>query len=160
MDTLIKWMLTNVFTWTVAVGIIFGLIRQPIQMNRCANTLRYLFLWYVGIAFTYSGYMHIFLGDFSAESIGWASSPFQFEVGLANWSLALLGYLAFFKKEKTLWLASVLAVFIFTVGAGMGHVYQLVTQHNTAISNAGLILYTDLLTPILLLVLWFRSSWR
>ena len=77
-------------------------------MNRYANTLRFLLLPYAGIsfalAFAWSGYFHLMLPNFTAAKIGWAPSCFQFEIGLSNLGCAILGFMAFFRKNNYLWL--------------------------------------------------------
>ena len=81
-------------------------------MNRYANTLRFLLLPYAGIsfafafafAFAWSGYFHLMLPNFTAAKIGWAPSSFQFEIGLSNLGCAILGFMAFFRKNNYLWL--------------------------------------------------------
>jgi len=83
MNDIIKWFLENTFTWTAILAIILGIIRKPVGMNHYANTLRFLFLLYAGFAFVWSGYFHLMLPNFTAAKIGWAPSPFQFEVGLS-----------------------------------------------------------------------------
>ena len=75
-------------------------------MNRYANTLRFLLLPYAGIsfafafAFAWSGYFHLMLPNFTAAKIGWAPSSFQFEIGLSNLGCAILGFMAFFRKNN------------------------------------------------------------
>lgn len=157
MSDIFVWIISNVFTWSAGVAVLFGLILKPVNMNRYANILRFLFLWYAGIAFLCSGFFHLFLSKLTATAIGWMPSPFQFEVGLANWSIAIFGFMAFFKKNNYFWLSGILAIIIFSVGAGAGHVYQLVENHNHASSNSGLILYTDIFVPFLMLFLWFKG---
>ena len=158
MDKVAIWMFTNFFTWTAIAGLIHGYFKKDPCYNLSANMLRFVFLWYVCIAFTISGVMHLFFGDFTADKIGWANSPFQFEIGLANLSFAVLGAFSFAKKDKTLWLAVILALVIQTTGAGFGHVYQMIANNNTAVSNSGLIMYTDILAPIVMYLLWFQSD--
>jgi hypothetical protein len=157
MQAIIKWILTNVFLWTAVVAIIIGWFQQSTQLNRSALVLRQLLLWFGGIAFFYSGSMHVFFADFTAEKIGWANSPFQFEVGLANFSAALICLMAYFQPHRYYWLATILSLAIFSCGAGFGHVYQLLYHHNHAGSNSGTILYTDILVPLIMLGLWFFS---
>jgi hypothetical protein len=48
---------------------------------------------------------------------------------------------------------------IFCLGAAVGHVYQMVTAHNFAPGNAGVIFYTDIIVPLVgFLLLWLQ--WR
>jgi hypothetical protein len=91
--------------------------------------------------------MHVFFGKLSAGFIGWADSPFQFEVGTASLGFAAVGLLAAFRSYD-LRLAAVLGPSIFTLGAAVGHLYQMVTAHNFAPGNAGIIFWTDIFIPL------------
>ena len=42
--------------------------------------------------------MHAFFGRLSASFIGWADSPFQFEVATASLGFAVVGFLAAFRS--------------------------------------------------------------
>ncbi|CAN5392993.1 hypothetical protein BH10PSE11_BH10PSE11_00010 [soil metagenome] len=110
-----------------------------------------LLAWYVffsiGIDNFYNFVMHVFFGKLSAGFIGWADSPFQFEVGTASLGFAAVGLLAAFRSYD-LRLAAVLGPSIFTLGAAVGHLYQMVTAHNFAPGNAGIIFWTDILIPL------------
>jgi len=50
-------------------------------------------------------------------------------------------------------MATIIATGIFYVGAGIGHVYQLVVFGNTAMYNAGPIVYLDHFSPFFLAAL-------
>ncbi len=110
-----------------------------------------LLAWYVffsiGIDNFYNFVMHVFFGKLSAGFIGWADSPFQFEVGTASLGFAAVGLLAAFRSYD-LRLAAVLGPSIFTLGAAVGHLYQMVTAHNFAPGNAGIIFWTDIFIPL------------
>ncbi len=64
-------------------------------------------------------------------SIGWANSPFQFEVGTASLGFPALGFIAAFDSFDRR-LAAIIGSGIFTLGAAVGHVYQTVTAYNFA----------------------------
>ncbi len=110
-----------------------------------------LLAWYVffsiGIDNFYNFVMHVFFGQLSAGFIGWADSPFQFEVGTASLGFAAVGLLAAFRSYD-LRLAAVLGPSIFTLGAAAGHVNQMITAHNFAPGNAGIIFWTDIFIPL------------
>ena len=110
-----------------------------------------LLSWYVffsiGIDNFYNFVMHVFFGQMSAAFIGWADSPFQFEVGTASLGYAAVGLLAAFRSYD-LRLAAVLGPSIFTLGAAAGHVNQMITAHNFAPGNAGIIFWTDIFIPL------------
>ena len=157
MESIIRWILSNVFLWTAVLAVIIGLFKSQKHGGVCNRVLRQLFFWFAGIAFLWSGAMHLLMPHFTAAQIGWQNSPFQVEVGLANLSICLLGFMAFAARNRLLHLAVILALGIFSVGAGLGHIYQLLALHNDASSNAGTIMYTDIIVPLVMLIVWFGS---
>jgi len=108
----------------------------------------------VGIGQTFAGMEHIFNGNEIARGIGWApGSPFQYEVGVANIAIGLTALLGA-KFRGLYWLAIALMGGIFGIGAGIGHIIDIVLYGNTAIYNAGPMLYlNDGLLPIALIIL-------
>jgi len=134
-----------------------GLIVSFVAIARSGNSidqslvLEKLLAWYVffsiGIDNFYNFVMHVFFGRMSAAFIGWADSPFQFEVGTASLGYAAVGLLAAFRSYD-LRLAAVLGPSVFTLGAAAGHINQMVTAHNFAPGNAGIIFWTDILIPL------------
>jgi len=119
--------------------------------------LRYLFLFPLGVQSLWAFVGHVFFAEQSAASIGWATSPFQYEVGVANLGLGLASiYVAFRGFEARL--AVAIAAACFLVGAGIGHIRDIVAQGNLAPGNAGPIMVTDFLTPITVLVLLVMAS--
>lgn len=109
-----------------------------------------LLAWYVffsiGIDNFYNFVVHVFFGKMSAGFIGWADSPFQFDVGTASLGYAAVGLLAAFRSFD-LRLAAVLGPSIFTLRAAAGHINQMITAHNFAPGNAGIIFWTDIFIP-------------
>ena len=115
-------------------------------------------LFSVGVSFLYNFVMHVFFGETAARFIGWADSPFQAEVGYASLGFSLLGFLAF-RGSRDLRLAAILGVSPFLWGAAVGHIRDLVATGNTAPGNAGVILYTDILVPLIgFALLWLARD--
>ena len=143
-----------------------GLVVSLVAIARSSNPIdrprvvEKLLAWYVffsvGIDNFYNFVMHVFFGQMSAAFIGWADSPFQFEVGTASLGFAAVGLLAAFRSYD-LRLAAVLGPSIFTLGAAVGHINQMVTAHNFAPGNAGIIFWTDILIPVFGFVLLWLS---
>jgi hypothetical protein len=89
------------FTLTLFV---IGLIVSAVTLARKPKPLtgpviaEALFKWFlffsVGISYLYNGLGHTFGHRTIAELIGWADSPFQFEVGFASFGFGLVGVLA------------------------------------------------------------------
>ena len=119
-------------------------VDQPLVVEK-------LLAWYVffsiGVDNFYNFVMHVFFGRMSAAFIGWADSPFQFEVGTASLGFAAVGFLAAFRSFD-LRLAAVLGPSIFTLGAAAGHFNQMITADNFAPGNAGIIFWTDIFIPL------------
>jgi hypothetical protein len=116
----------------------------------------YFLLFSIGFANLYNFVMHVFFGRQAAAFIGWEDSPFQTEVGFASLGMAVVGLLAF-KGSFDLRLAAIVAPACFLWGAAGVHIYQMVTAHNFAPGNAGIIFYSDLLVPVLgFIFLWLQ----
>jgi len=108
---------------------VLGLIVSLVAIARSGGAIdrtlvvEKLLAWYVffsiGIDNFYNFVMHVFFGGMSAAFIGWADSPFQFEVGTASLGYAAVGLLAAFRSYD-LRLAAVLGPSVFTLGAAAG----------------------------------------
>lgn len=124
--------------------ITFGLIVDKL--------LRYLFIFPLGVQGLWAFFSHVFMSEDAANAIGWEPSPFQYEVGVANLGLALASFYAAFKGFEAR-AATAIAAACFLAGAGVGHLMDIAQGDNLTAGNAGPILYTDFLTPIVVLVL-------
>lgn len=111
----------------------------------------YLF-FAIGLSFLYNFAMHVFFADMAAAFIGWANSPFQYEVGYASLGFAVVAVLGC-RGPFHFRLAAILGPAFFLWGAAIGHVIQIITKHNLAPGNAGVILWTDILLPVIGFVL-------
>ena len=118
--------------------------------------LRYLFIFPLGVQALWAFLSHVFLPEESAASIGWAPSPFQYEVGVANLGIALGSFYAAFSTFQARAAMAIVAG-CFLAGAGVGHINQIIEDANFAPGNAGPIMITDFLTPIAVLVLLLLS---
>jgi len=123
--------------------------------------LRYLLLFPIGLQGLWAAFFHIFFPGVTAEAIGWAPSPFQYEVGVANLGIGLAGIYAAFKGFEAR-LAVAIASGCFLIGDGIGHIRNIIEAGDLAPGNAGPIMVTDFLTPIAILALLFFASelWR
>jgi Na+/melibiose symporter-like transporter len=119
--------------------------------------LRYLFVFPLGLLGLWAFFGHVFFAEQSAASIGWAPSPFQYEIGVANLGLALAALYAAFRGFEVR-LAVAIAAAYFLIGAGIGHIRDIVETGNLAPGNAGPIVVTDFLTPIAVLALLFVAN--
>jgi uncharacterized protein DUF6790 len=118
--------------------------------------LRYLFIFPLGVQALWAFLSHVLLPEESAAAIGWAPSPFQYEVGVANLGIALGSFYAAFGTFQAR-AAMAIAAGAFLAGAGIGHIVEIVEDLNYAPGNAGPIMISDFLTPIVVLVLLLLS---
>ncbi|MEW6255844.1 MAG: DUF6790 family protein [Pseudomonadota bacterium] len=143
--------------WVLAIffgGVSFGRAPKP----RSARTLfealiRYIMLFPVGIMGLWGALGHLAFPEQTAASIGWTPSPFQFEVGVCNLGVGVVGVIAAYRRDWNFRLSLALFTLFFLGGAAWGHVIQMMSAGNFAPGNAGPIFYTDILTPVSLLIL-------
>jgi hypothetical protein len=114
-------------------------------------------LWLIGITGFILASGHLFMPAPTAASIGWAASPFQWEVGLANLAYGVLGVTASsFDRDYTL--AAIVAFSIYLLGAAAGHVRSMIRDHNFAPGNTGYVFWFDVLAPVLLIVMYVATG--
>jgi len=111
------------------------------------SLLAWFVLFNIGVSYFYNFVMHVFFADMAARFIGWANSPFQYEVGFASLGFALVGFWAF-RGGMERRVAAILGPAAFLWGAAGGHVYQMIEAHNYAPGNAGVIFWTDIFLPL------------
>ncbi|MCT8970486.1 DUF6790 family protein [Microbaculum marinisediminis] len=161
---IITFVLSNFTLTFLVLGLVFSFVaiaRAPKPVST-AVVVEKLLSWHIffaiGVSYLYNFVMHVFFGKMAAAFIGWADSPFQFEVGTASLGFAVVAFIAAFGSFD-LRLAAILAPSIFTLGAAVGHVRQMVEAHNFAPGNAGIIFWTDILIPLFGLAL-LALQWR
>ena len=158
--SIIRFVLSNYSLTFLVAGFVFALAaiaRAPKPVS-AAIVIEKLLAWYVfwsiGVGYFYNFVMHAFFGEMVASFIGWADSPFQFEVATASLGFSAVGFIAAFRSFD-LRLAAVVGPALFMLGAAAGHAYQMITQHNFAPGNAGVVFYTDIAIPLIgLTLLW------
>lgn len=134
---------------------------RPIATSEIVERLiAWYVFWSIGVGYLYNFVMHGFFGRMSAAFIGWADSPFQFEVATASLGFAVVGFLAAFRSFD-LRLAAIAGPGLFMLGAAVGHVFQMTNEHNFTPGNAGVIFYMDIVTPALgALLLWLQHRYN
>jgi hypothetical protein len=140
------------FIMTV-LALIIGLIASAKSSNPSKShiILGYLFFFSVGLGGLWGFIFHAFFPALSAKMIGWATSPFQFEVAVANLGIGLVGIFGL-RAAKPYYFAGTIFTTCFLWGAAYGHIIQMLTVDNFAPGNAGLIFYNDLFLPALLII--------
>ncbi|MDH4982296.1 DUF6790 family protein [Hyphomicrobium sp. D-2] len=162
MAELIHFALSNFTLTFLVLGLITGLIvalrKELTRATLAEELLAYFILFTIAIAYFYNFVFHVFFGYLAPVYIGWADSPFQAEVGYASLGFAAVGLLAF-KGNCMVRLAAILGPAMFQWGAAAEHVKSIIATGNMAPGNAGIMLYSDILLPVIgFALLWFKRA--
>jgi hypothetical protein len=151
-ESVLRFALSNFTLTFLVIGLIASLIAyfaKPLPRTRAELVealFSYFLLFSIGVSFLYNFVMHVFFGEMAARFIGWEDSPFQAEVGFASLGFAAVGFYAF-RGDRGSRVAAVIGPSLFALGAAGGHIYQMITAHNFASGNAGIIFWTDIIIP-------------
>jgi len=150
----LAWALSQ-FDLTMLFFALFFILLHLVVRKKSVPFAEVIFRWIVlfSLGFTgiYTFVMHAFFRIMSAAAIGWETSPFQFEVAMADLSLGVLGILSF-RATYGFRLATVIASLCMLWGDALGHVKQMVINNNFTPGNAGTWFWLDIFVPLLLLL--------
>ena len=152
MDNLIRLALSNFGVSMLILAFILASVNRLI--NKDLSIYEILYRWVtllaLGMTAIYAFILHAYFPAFTAETIGWLNSPFQYEVAVANLAIGVMAILSVHKSYQFR-LATVIGSTVWLWGCAFGHARQLIENHNDAIGNAGSWFYMDMLIPVLLL---------
>lgn len=134
----------------VAALVFVGLSRSGAPI--ADRLLAWILLLPIGVSGLWAALFHLFFPDVAAADIGWAPSPFQFEVGVADLAMGLTACVSFW-RSLDFKAAVVMINAIFLIGAATGHVRQMIVAGNFASGNAGVPFYGDIAFPVLATIL-------
>src|SRR5664280_1202048 len=83
---------------------------------------------------------------------GWSTSPYEYEVGMADLAVGVLGVLCL-KFRADFWLATAIANAVWLLGDAVGHIRQMTLNNNHASNNSGIFLATEIIMPLVILSL-------
>jgi len=112
--------------------------------------LMYLFFFYVGLMGLLTAYAHVFRPAQTSASIGWSPSPYEYEVGMADLTVGVLGVLSLW-IHGNFWLATAIANAVWLLGDAVGHIRQIVLYNNHAPNNSGIFLAVEIVMPVVVL---------
>lgn len=135
----------------VVVGVLVAVGRTARGRPFFEELFRWSIVFGVGVNCFYSGLGHLFLPDYSARMIGWEDSPFQLEVGSADLAIGIAGLAACWGNYGFRLAVAIIAGIFYAIDA-VGHVQQMVREHNFATGNAGSWFWIDVAMPLILLV--------
>ena len=114
--------------------------------------LLYLLVIYVGFMGILTAYAHVFRPIQTSASIGWSTSPYEYEVGMADLTTGVLGVLCLWLRGN-FWLATAIANAVWLLGDAVGHIHQIAANNNHAANNSGIFLIAEILAPIVIFLL-------
>jgi hypothetical protein len=165
MANIIRFLLENFTLTLLALGLVasaISLLRTPPPWTArmlVEAIFSYFILCSIGLSYLYNFVVHVFFGEMAARFIGWADSPFQREVGFASLGFSVIGFLAF-RGSFDMRVAAVVGPGCFLLGAAGGHILEIFRTGNLAPGNAGVILYTDILLPLIgFALLWLQRRY-
>jgi hypothetical protein len=147
-----------------AIAAVIAVIHIRVKQHHGSQAIETFLMWQIaiglGLGYVYAAMGHLFVADKVAESIGWPTgSPFQREVGMWDAAMGIVALLCLKFRDTGFWTATILGIGIFSVAAGLGHVYEMVVHGDYSPNNAGPVMYMDLLYPVFLIVLlWLLQT--
>jgi hypothetical protein len=144
----------NLAAVTVGAGLHLWLGKRPVLASRCVEVLLlYLLVIFAGLGGVTGFLGHTFIAREIALKIGWQTSPFQFEVAMANLAFGVLGLMCIWQRRgfRT---ATGIGYAIFLLGCGYGHYRDMTLHGNFSPYNVGAVLWVnDLGIPVVILIL-------
>ncbi len=147
----IRFLLHNLPVLLLVLALVIAAARHG---HGCAveRFLSWILMLPIGVTGLWAGAFHVFLPAAAAAFIGWEVSPFQFEVGMADFAIGVTACISFW-RDLNFKAAAVSAASISLLGDAVGHVKQMLIAGNFAPGNAGVPFYMDLLCPLLAIAL-------
>jgi hypothetical protein len=152
--SLIRFILSNFTAILFVAALVCAAFEKP--RPTAEGALSWLLLLPIGVGGLWAAFFHIAYPEMAARFIGWADSPFQYEVGVADLAFGVAGCAAF-RASFGFKAAAVLVNAIFLLGAAIGHVRQMIAAGNFAPGNAGPVFYLDIILPVLTIGLLVMS---
>lgn len=126
----------------------FGRFPMTRFTELCLNQLLF---WVVGFQSLFVFVLHTWHPEITAILAGWPAVPIGYQLNVVNLSYGIIGLLSTF-SSLGFKAASAIGYSIWIFGAGIGHLINIFSNIADQ-KNLGLVLYTNLGVPILLMLL-------
>ncbi len=100
-----------------------------------------------------------FMPERAAQELGWTMCHFQQELANVNLGYGVVGLLCYWFRGL-FWTSTVISASIWLFGDGLQHLSHAIWGHDLGMGKLGIIFYTDVLIPtvlVILLILYHRS---
>lgn len=136
-------------------GVHVSTSRERMSRKRIVELVMLYFLVInFGIQGVVMGLTQMFMGEEVALYLNWQWSPFLTELGMANLAFGILGLLCYWIRQLYFWLAVGIGYSLFFFLAFWGHLHQILVEANFSWGNIGPVLYTDILSGVVVLALF------
>jgi hypothetical protein len=136
----------------VSVHVAFSSKRRSTRAALAETYLIYLLFIYVGLMGVFAACGHVFRPVQTSASIGWLPSPYEYEVGMADLAVGVLGVLCLWLRANV-WLATAIVNAVWMWGNAFGHIREIYLHNNHAPDNSGVFLITEIIMPVVILFL-------
>jgi hypothetical protein len=143
----IAFLLRNLPAIMLVVALVLGASTRG-HGSTAERLLAWTLLLPIGVTGLWAGVSHVFFRATAAAHIGWQTSPFRFEVGMADFAIGVTACIAFW-RDLAFKAAAICAASIFLLGDAVGHVREMMVAGNFAPGNAGVPFYMDVICPAL-----------
>lgn len=150
----LRLILTNSPLILFAAAFVLAGVRRG-EGSYAAALLAWLLLLSVGIENLWFGFLHMAFPGISAASIGWQPSPFEFEVGGADFALGVIAVMSFW-RSLDFKAAVVIYVALFYASVIFVHFREAILAGNFAPNNFGILLILTIAKLFLLPLLYVR----
>lgn len=124
--------------------------------NVVDSSMHWIVFWPAGITFIVSGVMHTFFAKTTAESIGWKTNGFQYEIGFVSFGIGVAGIVAAYMSRDA-WIVQTIIVSFFLLLAAANHIREIVKSKNYAPGNTVILIY-DIGLPVSMIALLLAGA--
>jgi len=136
-------------------GFLLHLLISRVPKTRARTVellLLYQLVFSIGVLGVLSFFGHTFLPLVAAKYLRWLPSPFQQELANASLGFGVIGMMCIWYRGH-FWTATVIGSSIWLFADAVDHIVDMFYNNNFSTINTGIVFYSDLLTPVLLIVL-------
>ncbi len=154
-ESAIRFILTHIPVLLFILSFVCAALTKPAG-SRAEHYLGWMLLLTVGVDGIWAGLYHLLAPQTAASFIGWKDSPFQFEIGVADFSMGIIAVAAFWRPLD---FKAAMARFaaLFYAGVAYGHVREVLVAGNFAPGNFGIMFAVTTLRFLILPALVFLA---
>lgn len=155
MAVAIAWILQHLPLILFLAALVIGYARRGNSL--AYSLLSWLLLLSVGAQSIWAGFFHMAFPSVAVSAIGWQVSPFQFEIGVADFAAGVVAVLSLWRGLEFKAAITVYTV-LFYIGVSYGHFREALVNGNYSPDNFGMLLALTVIHIVLLSGLLWRVT--